>query len=275
MKEWARRTPFRRVSVINLSALISVLEFVMSPSFGADEVTSGKSRFLGDLEAWADAALGRFDEDTRTLTADPDYDPWTAALVLDDTFGGGISETLTTEDWLRKVLDHSGALAHVDIGRWSDEEPQPASLRLPTGQALPVEGIRPSDVKAADGLGFDAVAGAIRRGIERIADITQEAEKLGEYVIFCVASKGALDGALEKDPGLFEEAFINRVILTDATDLDGIARAISRTWVAAGRANEGQSAPSRELLVKRIFAKSRVATWRSMAKAEDASNGDD
>lgn len=152
------------------------------------------------------------------------------------------------EAQLRRVLEHSGMLAHCDFdeqvrAKVGDTDVRPdALIRLPSGRVIVIDAKAPvaAYLEAHDeSLDSDAREALLRRhaaALTRHVDTLSSKsywkafEQTPEMVLCFVPADAMLAGALRTDPGLFERAADRHVVLVSPSTLLASLRAISLVW---------------------------------------------
>jgi DNA recombination protein RmuC len=168
---------------------------------------------------------------------------------------------------LRRVVELAGMVKHVAF----DEQAHTESGRPDMVVYMPNQGLLPVDSKVPLNAYLESIdirdeeqrtirlqqhSKAVR---ERVRELSQKKyweqfEQAPEFVVMFVPNESALSAAFENDPGLFEFAADQRVLLTSPVTLLALLRAVSYGWQQTSLTeNARQIAKQGQVLYKRFI----------------------
>ncbi|MDD5556647.1 MAG: DNA recombination protein RmuC [bacterium] len=147
------------------------------------------------------------------------------------------------ETQLRNIVEAAGMAPNVDfVEQASGEAGRPDMIiRLPSGGILPVDSKAPLESYLAateardDGVRrakLDEHARALRGRVRELSGKAywSQFERSADFVVMFVPSEASLNAAYERDPGLFEEAIGNKVLVASPVSLLGLLKVIAYGW---------------------------------------------
>lgn len=180
-----------------------------------------------------------------------------------ERLGQALRNPKSRGDWgevqLRRLVELAGMTEHVDFDlqkeiRGADERLRPDMLvRMPGNRLVTVDSkvaldaLEDSQVAETDGERSEALrklASAIRTQIKGLASKDYhgqfEAGRSPDFVICHIRVEAALFGALEVEPGLYEEALALGVVISTPLTLVALLRTIELGWRTEKMADEAQ-----------------------------------
>lgn len=161
------------------------------------------------------------------------------------------------EQQLRNVLEQCGLAEHTDFVTEHSIETEDGRLRPDAIVRIPGNKQLVIDAKVSLNAyqeAFDAPDEATRDAALalHVASMRNHVQQLGgkayqtqfedapDYVVMFVPGEHFVAAALEKDPGLWDFAFRNKVLLATPTNLVAIARTVAQVWRQDGLAREAR-----------------------------------
>jgi DNA recombination protein RmuC len=219
------------------------IEAMMKP------VADNLSRFerqVGEIEKAREGAYGAVQAQIRALAdGQSALRGETARLVQ------ALRQPKTRGSWgefqLRQVFEMAGMVEHVDFSTErsltnGDSRLRPdAIVRMPGGKSIVVDAKTPFDgflamVEAEDDQArADALKAHIRHIRQHIANLARKEywsalEVTPDFVVMFIPNEGMYSCAIATEPGIFEEAMRNRVLISTPTNFIALIKAIAYGW---------------------------------------------
>jgi DNA recombination protein RmuC len=161
------------------------------------------------------------------------------------------------EQQLRNVLEQCGLAEHTDFLLEHSVETEDGRLRpdaivrIPGNKLLIIDAkvslnayqeAFEADTDEARELALDAHTRSMKNHVLQLGAKSYQSqfEEAPDYVVMFVPGEHFVAAALEKDPGLWDFAFRNKVLLATPTNLVAIARTVALVWRQDGLAREAQ-----------------------------------
>jgi DNA recombination protein RmuC len=174
---------------------------------------------------------------------------------------------------LRQVFEMAGMVEHVDflaehtLGDGDGRLRPDAIVRMPGGKSIVVDAKTPFDgflamVEAEDdGARADALKAHVRHVRQHIASLSRKEywnalDVTPDFVVMFIPNEGMYSCAIATEPGIFEEAMRNRVLISTPTSLIALIKAIAYGWQEEKLA---QSAQEVATLARELYA--RISTF--------------
>jgi DNA recombination protein RmuC len=237
----------------------------------ADNLQRFESR-VGEIEKARENAYGAIREHVRQLAdGQSALRGETARLVQ------ALRQPKTRGSWgefqLRQVFEMAGMVEHVDFlaehslangdGRLRPD----AIVRMPGGKSIVVDAKTPFDgflamVEAEDdGTRADALKAHVRHVRQHIASLGRKEywsalDVTPDFVVMFIPNEGMYSCAIATEPGIFEEAMRNRVLISTPTTLIGLLKAIAYGWQQEKLARNAQEVAT---LARELYT--RISTF--------------
>lgn len=161
------------------------------------------------------------------------------------------------EQQLRNVLEQCGLAEHTDFELEQSIETEEGRLRpdaivnVPGHKKLVIDAkvslnnyqdAFDADTEELRDIALAAHAKAMRNHVQTLGTKSYQSqfEDAPDYVVMFVPGEHFVAAALEQDPGLWDFAFKNRVLLATPTNLVAIARTVAQVWRQVGLAEEAK-----------------------------------
>ncbi|MEM9011450.1 MAG: DNA recombination protein RmuC [Pseudomonadota bacterium] len=188
---------------------------------------------------------------------------------------------------LRQVFEMAGMVEHVDFLTEQQVEIAGAKLRpdaiirLPGGKCVVVDAKTPLDAylnatEAEDEATREAAMTAhVRQVRAHVAQLSAKEywsalEQAPDFVVMFVPGEAFYSAAIERAPGLFEEAIANRVLIASPTTLIALVKAVAYGWQQEKLAESAQEVASlgRELYERiRTYGGHMTALGRALGQS--------
>jgi DNA recombination protein RmuC len=237
----------------------------------ADNLQKFESR-VGEIEKAREGAYGAIQAQIRTLA-----DGHTALRGETARLVQALRQPKTRGSWgefqLRQVFEMAGMVEHVDFlaehslasgdGRLRPD----AIVRMPGGKSIVVDAKTPFDgflamVEAEDdGARADALKAHVRHVRQHIANLARKEywsalDVTPDFVVMFIPNEGMYSCAIATEPGIFEEAMRNRVLISTPTNFIALIKAIAYGWQEEKLARNAQEVAT---LARELYT--RISTF--------------
>ncbi len=196
------------------------------------------------------------------------------------------------EHQLRNVLEMAGMTNHVDFREQPTQQGGDGTLRpdvivrLPGGKSIVVDAKTPLDayldaVEAEDeetrAAQLGRHAGHLRGHVRTLSskEYWSALPDTPDFVVMFIPGEAFVSAAMERDPGLFEDAIAARVLIATPTTLIALVKAVAYGWQqeAVSRNARDIAAAGRELHDRiRVFGRHMADIGRSLKQAVERYN---